>query len=223
MVNLLKVSVLSLLFFFSTELQLVAQRPAAKKKTTTSKKKTDDYFNEKGGFKHRLWYGGSFVLNGGTDQQFDPSTGGAFEISQFTVGVTPMVGYKIIGGLSAGPRVGYNLTTYRIKDPISVDIIKTTLHDYSLGVFARYKFLQTFFVQTDYEYASTSSVSLSRDTNRKLIATKIREDRDNFYGGLGYNGGGLVGYEVALMYNFLAPENSPNIPITFRIGFTYNF
>jgi hypothetical protein len=214
MINLLKVSVLSLLFFFSTDLQLVAQRPAAKKKTTTSKKKTDDYFNEKGGFKHRLWYGGSFNFGLNSTQNQ----------SAFTIGIAPMVGYKIIGGLSAGPRVGYNLTSYRFKDPGVAEVIKAALHDYSAGAFARYKFLQTFFVQTEYEYASISSITgFTLDANNVVIPTKIREGRENFYGGLGYNGGGLVAYEIALFYNFLAPKNTTDLPINIRAGLTYNF
>src|SRR5690349_9643560 len=62
----------------------------------SNKKDVDKYFDESGGFKHRLWYGGGFNLGyqGGSDY------------SIFNIGITPMIGYKIIPRVSFRPRLG---------------------------------------------------------------------------------------------------------------------
>ena len=114
------------------------------KPTTTPNKKSkkaDDYFDESGGFKHRLWYGGNFNLgfSGGQGQ------------SVFVIGVTPMVGYKIIGGLSAGPRLGVTYTSYKGFDSRGY-ATSLGLTEFSAGPFVRYKLFKNFFVQGEQEF-----------------------------------------------------------------------
>lgn len=198
------------------------EEKAEEKKTTTTRstakksKNTDDYFNEKGGFKHRLWYGGNFILN------YSGSNGQ----SAFTIGATPMVGYKIIGGLSAGPRIGVVYTSIKGYDTQN-QITSVGLTDYSVGAFARYKFLKNFFIHAEHEYVSShlygedSFGRIILDANNKPI--KDRQGRQNSNVGLGYNSGGLIGYEIALLYNLTPPANTIQQPFDIRIGFTYNF
>ncbi len=190
-------------------------KPSATSKKTP-KKKTDDYFDEKGGFKHRLWYGGNFILN------YSGSNGQ----SAFTIGATPMVGYKIIGGLSAGPRVGVIYTSLKAYD--SQNKISTVgLTDYSGGAFARYKFFKNFFVHVETEYVS--SAQYGEDSFGRIILGadgkpfKARVGRQNSNVGIGYNSGSLIGYEIALLYNLTPPQNTIQQPFDIRIGFTYNF
>ena len=158
----MKNGILALLLVFATTLSVSAQIKPSKKKTTTeqptesektdtdtsikkktSSKKTDQYFDESGGFKHRLWYGSSFNLG----------FSGANGSSLFSIGLTPMVGYKIIGGLSAGPRVGITYTSYKSYDTKN-EISTVGLIDYSFGAFTRYKAFKNFFAQAEYEYQS---------------------------------------------------------------------
>ena len=238
MKKILKISHLALVFMFIGSLTVSAQiKPTAKKKTdepteqtedskpspttkkkTTAKttKKTDDYFDESGGFKHRLWYGGNFNLG----------LSGANGSSLFAIGITPMVGYKIIGGLSAGPRIGVNYTNIKSTDTRN-QISSVGLTDFSLGAFTRYKAFQNFFLHAEYEYQSQQTAfgdsydRIQLDADGKPI--KQRNGRTNYYGGIGYNSGEIIGYEIMALYNFNLPKNSFEQPFSIRFGFTYKF
>ena len=235
MKKILKISYLALAFMFIGSLTLSAQiKPSAKKKTDepteqtedtkpsptakkkTTAKKTDDYFDESGGFKHRLWYGGSFNLN----------LSGSDGSSYFVIGITPMIGYKIIGGLSAGPRIGVNYTSIKSLNTQN-KISSVGLTDFSLGAFTRYKAFQNFFVHAEYEYQSLQSAfgdsynRIQLDADGKPI--KERYSRTNYYGGIGYNSGGIVGYEIMGLYNFNLPKDSFEQPFSLRFGLTYKF
>ena len=200
-----KFSILALILLFLGSSSMNAQT----RRTTKPKEKTqksDKYFDESGGFAHKLWYGGGVNLGfqGGTNS------------SQFNVGLSPMVGYKITPELSVGPRFSFVYNSYKFG---GTDGASWT--DYSAGVFARYKFLQTFFLQTEYQYANqVIDLGYDRATNSILL---IRSSRDNTYIGAGYNSGGLFGYEIAILYNVNVPANSFQSPLDIRAGFTYNF
>ena len=247
MKKILKISYLALAFMFIGSLTLSAQiKPSAKKKTdepteqtedskpsTTTKKKTtakktDDYFDESGGFKHRLWYGGGFNLgwSNSNNSNNSNSSNSSNKFSFFAIGITPMVGYKIIGGLSAGPRVGVNYRNIKFSNTQS-KTSSVSLTDFSLGAFTRYKAFQNFFVQAEYEYQSVqlpvddSFGRIQFDADGKPIIK--RSDRTNYNGGIGYNSGGIVGYEIMVLYNFNIPTNSPEQPFSLRFGLTYKF
>ncbi len=187
----------------------------AEAQTKKKKSDTDEYFDESGGFKYRLWYGGSLILNfqGGTNRF-------GYNESVFTLGLTPMVGYKIFDELSVGPRftILYQYYTGEIAPGLSDGI---NLTSYGLGIFARYKFFQQFFVHGEVEYLEQAFIQDIR--NNEWVSGRI--GRENYYFGGGYNsnGGGPFGYEVLVLYNFNVPENSFQNPFDFRIGFTYNF
>lgn len=189
------------------------QTPIRTTKPDNKKRKTDDYFDESGGFKHRLWYGGNFNLgfSGGNGQ------------SVFVIGLTPMIGYKIIGGLSAGPRFGVTYTSYKGFDSRG---FSTTLGltDFSAGPFLRYKVFKNFFVQGEQEFLKTYQEDPSGNILLGNDNKPLRENRQNTYAGVGYSsGGGLLGYEISLMYNFTLPTNSFKQPFDIRFGFNYNF
>ncbi len=237
MKKILTVGLLSALFVLFTNTDATAQRRKTKEENTeekeekqekettrttstrrpdNKKKKTDDYFDEKGGFKHRLWYGGNFILN----------YSGANGQSAFTIGATPMVGYKIIGGLSAGPRMGIIYTNLKAYDTQN-RITTVGLTDYSLGAFTRFKVFKNFFLHAEHEYLSSTFYSEDQFGRVQLGVdgkpVKDRQGRQNSNVGVGYNSGGLIGYEVALMYNLNPPQNTIQQPFDIRIGFTYNF
>lgn len=197
-------------------------KPSTSSKKKTAAKKTDQYFDETGGFKHRLWYGGNIPF------QF----GGNGSYSLFTIGLTPMVGYKIIGGLSAGPRFGVTYSSLKAHTTGQNSVVKSvSLINYSAGAFTRYKVLKNFFAQAEYEYQSEQYPSLTEDANGNIrlvldpngAPIKQRFNKTNYYAGIGYNTGGLIGYEIMALYNFAADKNTTDLPISFRIGFTYKF
>ncbi|MBR9923000.1 MAG: hypothetical protein GYB31_19410 [Bacteroidetes bacterium] len=175
------------------------------------------YFDESG-FKHKLWYGGGFNLGFSGNQN----------LSLFSLGISPMVGYKIIDQVSVGPRLSFQ---YNHIKGIATDgrVRKVQPVSFSYGAFARWKFLPMIFAHVEYEIANTAGVYtnsqgfLLYDINSGEIQT-YRELRHNMYIGAGYNSGfGNFGYELLLLYNALTPENSLELPFSIRFGLTYNF
>lgn len=167
---------------------------------------TEEYFDESGGFKHKLWYGGGFNFN------FSPIPTSLGNVNTMQFGVSPMVGYKVTDFLSVGPRV-------------SVDYLEIFLEGtnpryllWSIGPFVRAKFSETIFAHVEYELQGVSELN---DASSIFL---LNNNGENFYIGAGYqsSGGGLFGYEILALYNLLE-DNEANLPITFRIGFNYNF
>lgn len=209
--------VLALLLSFSVAMDA---QPNSKSKKSKKKKSdpTEEYFDESG-FKHRLWYGGGFNLG----------FAGGNTTNYFGIGVSPMVGYKIFDKVSVGPRVSiqYNYIKGIANDGITR---KATPVSYAVGAFARVKFLPMLFAHAEYERENTGGVYtdgngyLIYDINEGEVLT-FREARNNVYLGLGYTSGGnsTIGYEILLLYNATVPEQSFELPFSFRAGLTYNF
>jgi hypothetical protein len=205
-----------LLSFFMIGIQQDAYSQTRKRSSSV-----DKYFDESGGFAHRLWYGGGFNLG----------FSGSNTINQFTIGISPMVGYKITEDFSIGPRVSLN--TDFIKGIASDgQTRKVNPLSWSIGAFTRYKVFQSFFAHVEYEFENTElpilscnafACTLFYDNVNQEIQTVVRQ-RDNVYLGVGYNSSmGLWGWEMLLLYNALVPEDSLELPFSFRFGLTYNF
>ncbi len=158
-------------------------------------------------FKDHLWYGGGFSLG------FAGQSGA----SVFNFGLSPIVGYKFGKIFSAGPRVDINVTTGRAQTFSGVDAF--TYADYGVGIFTRAKFLPYLFAHLEAGYKNYGIPVVGSEVEI------LRYDRDVLQLGLGYtNGGeGQLGVEYLLLYDFLFPKDSPQLPIEFRIGLNYNF
>ena len=204
-----KMLVFLLIFCFVGMLSNEAYAQRKKKRSTT----TDEYFDESGGFKHRLWYGGNLSLN--------------YSGNAFNIGISPMVGYKILEPLSVGPRfkIDYYWERLQTFSGTNVDFKSTS---YGFGAFTRAKFLQTFFGHVEFEYENSEVADrvngqIVADPNDASAILTTREGRNNFYIGAGYNSGGEIGYEIMILYNLNHPKDSNLLPIDFRVGFTYKF
>lgn len=170
-------------------------------------------------FTDRLWYGGNFNLGF--------SGNGVYNI--FNLGLAPMVGYKILPPLSAGPRLSFNYFYIR---GLGTDGNIHNVHPvaFSAGVFTRVRIIPFLFAHAEYEYENFASPLFSGaylfyDNSLGKVPT-VRSARDNAYLGLGYNsagGQGGFGYEILLLYNVLAPSNTIALPISLRFGMTYNY
>lgn len=172
-----------------------------KKKKSEKTEQTDDYFDESGGFAHRLWYGGmiNFQISSTSNNS-----------SALLLGLSPMVGYKFTDNISVGPRVTFNY----YEEYIPGDNFKVI--QWGIGGFGRVKFSPSIFAHLEYEVLKLDEVS----------DFGLQEgSENNFYGGLGYNsaGGAGFGYEIMILYNFLEENRDTQVPIEFRVGFTYNF
>ncbi len=134
MKNLTKILPVLLLFIFVAGIQdAVAQRSGKKKK---KKDTTDEYFDDKGSFASRLWYGGGVNLG---------LSNGYFEF-----GLTPMVGYKFTDALSIGPRGRMLFQHYKLSDGQTNYNLRT--FSYGMGIFGRAKVFNNFFAHVEYEH-----------------------------------------------------------------------
>lgn len=199
MKKITRIFTLLLLFTFVIGIYTAdAQRSRKKKRDST-----DEYFDESGGFAHKLWYGGGFNL------QF----GGVAGFNTMFIGVSPMVGYKINDVFSIGPRLSIDYFEVFREGTNPRQIY------WGIGPFARAKFSDAIFAQVEYEIKGISDLN---DEARNFGA--FQQNRENFYLGVGYqsSSGGLLGYEIMALYNFL-DNNERNIPLTFRFGLNWNF
>ncbi len=180
-----------------------------KKKKKKKKKKDEEADAEKVPFKQKLWYGGGVNLG------FNSFNG----VSVFSIGVSPMVGYKFWGPLSVGPRLGVNYTSYKETGFKALGLV-----DWEAGLFLRSKIWGPIFA-----HAEISNEWIQRPVdydypNRKIL--KETYTRANQYVGLGYNNGdGGGGYELLVLYNFAVAgdASSDENPLGLRIGFTWKF
>ena len=195
--KIMKISTFFMIFLIGFSYSMDAQN-------RTNRNKTDDYFDEGGFGPHRFWFGGGIGLgfNGGGNS------------SQFQFALSPMVGYKLTPNFSVGPRVELEYSHVRFATgPSTSD--KFNLFNYGVGAFARYKIFNPFFIHAEYQLESRSNPVGGGET--------IRRSRDNFFVGAGYSsGGGLIGYEISILWNLLE-DGSVDLPLDYRIAFTYNF
>ncbi|MEM1118937.1 MAG: hypothetical protein AAGJ18_00725 [Bacteroidota bacterium] len=198
-----KIIVCSLLLICCLSIQLDAQR---RDNNRNRNENTEDYFDESGVGSFRFWYGGGIGLNFGSG--FNVFVGQ--NTSQFNFSISPMVGYKLTPEFSVGPRVELIYTHLRVGGGTN-NVRKFNFLDYGVGAFARYKLFQQFFLHTEYQVESIQQPDGPRFS------------QNNFFLGGGYTSGGQIGYEISILWDLIEDENTINLPIDYRIAFTYNF
>ena len=178
------------------------QREEAEKKeqqaqNNSSSDATEDYFDDRGGFKHRLWYGGGINLNFGGNVML--------------LGISPMVGYKITDRFSVGPRVALDYQEQFIQD-----FTNGRWLSWGVGVFGRAKITESLFGHVEYMYEKIDGLN--------DISPDFATQENNLYLGGGYSssGGGAFGYEFVVLFN-TSERDTDRVPIDYRIGFTWNF
>lgn len=184
------------LFFSSLPQDLAAQRVRNKKKEEKDAPQ---------GLASKLWYGGGVIIG----------FGGFNGYSSFNFGVSPMVGYKVFGPLSLGPRIAYDFVSNKQRGFKTIN-----LHSFDAGGFVRCRVFQGLFLQGEVSNQwlqnfdpSTGDVFSDQRVNQRL--------------GAGWNFGtpGGAGSEISILYNFrLANDiNSWQNPVEYRFGFTWRF
>lgn len=195
-----------------TGIQMVEFDKKKKKKKKKKKSKKEEE-KEKKPFKDHLWYGAGVGLG-------FSGYGGQ---SAFGIGVSPMVGYKVIDRwLSVGPRASVFFTSQKFPGYKSTGMVDT-----ELGAFARLHAFRGFFIQGEMGYGWDQEIDEFGDfTGTKL--PKKTTSALNPYVGIGYNFGqglGGPGQEISLMYNFRIANdiNTNDQPVQYRIAFTFGF
>ncbi len=186
---------------------------------SSKKTQTDDYFDESGGFKHRLQY--MFHTNQGIFQIFGNS---------FSLRLDPSVGYKINKWASAGLTGGIAYAYERVTNGTTTATMKAT--DYSFGAYGRIKLFNSFYFHTDYKlatyerpvYDGRGNVFLDPNDLSRILTQKQKGNQEWNVGAAYRSGSASWGYEFMLLYdvNFKASDLK-GVPIDLKIGFTYNF
>ena len=175
----------------------------------------DEYFDDRGTFKDRLWYGADVTLN-----FFSVPQGNAFN-----AGIAPMVGYKFTDAFSVGPRVEILYRGERYDIGTGSDL-KFNSTNYGIGAFTRLKVFDQYFLHAEYQTLSNETgipVLVSANPIEYEVVTS-RSWQDHFYIGAGYGAsGGGVGFQVSLLWDVLQEFSSRNLPIQYRMGINYKF
>ncbi len=178
-------------------------------------REVDEYFDDRGNFTDRLWYGADFTLN-----FFSIPNGTAFN-----AGIAPMVGYKITDALSVGPRVEILYRGERYNIGTGTDL-KFNSTNFGVGAFTRLKVFDQYFLHAEYQALSneTGEIFLVSNNPIEYEVVNSRNWEDHFFlgGGYGVSGGG-VGFQVSILWDLLQEFSSSNIPLYYRIGVNYKF
>lgn len=199
-----------LLAFLSTALMIGLSEDAFGQRSG-KRSSTDEYFDESGGFQHRLWYGTHVTLG---------FQGNSIS-STFQAGLAPMIGYKVFDALSIGPRGSLLYYNYRLDQGAGVEKLSTTA--WSVGGFVRFRPVETFFGQLEANLVNEPNTIIWNNIEQKLDVT--RRERSAINIGLGYTstGGGPIAFEAIILYNVNPPSNQLSSPLDYRFGLTYNF
>ena len=195
---------------------LDADAQSRKKKKKKKKPQQDEYFDESGNFASKLWYGagGSLGFNSFNGQ------------SDFNIGISPMVGYKIIEPISVGLRT--ELDYYYSKIIGVGNNLKYQSLSYGVGPFTRARFWRLFF-HGEYMYENQArpydennrGPFLDPDDDTKIQSFRFPQDKLNI--GLGYNSGEILSFEAYILYNVLTDLQDNESPWDIRFGLTYQF
>lgn len=186
-----------------------------KKKKKKKKKAQDEYFDESGNIAAKLWYG-----SGGT-LRFNSFQGQ----STFNIGLSPMVGYKINEPLSAGIRAEIDYFYLKLSDFNESFVFNQV--SWGIGPFVRAKFWQLFFHgefthrNLARPFDETGDWDLNPNDPSKIQSYRYPQNKLNL--GLGYTSGGIVSYEIAILYDVLEDVLPDEIPFEIRAGLTYKF
>ncbi|NCA84161.1 MAG: hypothetical protein EOM83_01145 [Clostridia bacterium] len=143
---------------------------------------------EKSDFANRLYFGGSFMLSLG---------------SYTSIGIWPLVGYKVTSKLSVGLQPGYEYLKY---DSYYYGGSYET-SNYGARVFARYRIIPQIYVHTEY-------AAINYEIESKLPSGQIDETREwvpflFLGGGLSQEIGRNSYVYIQVLFDVLNDENSP--------------
>ena len=164
----------------------------------------------------QLWVGTSFGNLGITS-------------TSFSIGASPIVGYKLMEGTSLGIRLPVDYF-YIKRTGSNGQIITHNDWDVGVGVFARQKLFFNIFahaelntLRIDQVLANSNGLLIPNpDDNTQALTQRINRQEANV--GFGYSvGNGGLAYEISLMYDLLADRTEPFAPLVIRAGVNYNF
>ncbi|MFN0214798.1 MAG: hypothetical protein ACKVT2_11125 [Saprospiraceae bacterium] len=186
-------------------LAFLCQTASAQRRDREREKPREEKKEKPAGLAARLWYGGGVNIG----------FGGFNGYSSFNFGISPMIGYKIVGPLSAGPRIAYDFNSLKQRGFKSIN-----LNSFDVGAFVRCRVFRGLFFQGEL------SNEWYQDIDYGTLDT-YNDNRVNQRIGAGWNFGepGGTGSEISVLYNFKIANdlNTYRNPIEYRFGFTWRF
>lgn len=155
--------------------------------------------------KDRLYVGGGFGLNGGTDYSGN---------KYFTFSLSPILGYMITSNFSAGTGITYQYLGY--------SDMNITLHQYGVSPFVRYNIKQ-FFGQVEYNLISTPQIVYSSQKGFEAVDRNIY---DRLLAGIGISQpiGDRSSLNLVAMYDLIYSNDRSKSPFAspwvFRVFFS---
>jgi len=159
----------------------------------------------------RLFYGGNLILNFGSSNTYQ----------EFNIGISPLIGFKIFPGFSAGPRGTIIYSNIKLRNQAGLPDAQESNITWAVGAFARYRIIPQLFAHAEYELEQVPF--LFYDSSGDLVTQRVR--RDNFYIGGGFYSGGRVGVEILALYNVINTTNQfyNRSPFVIRFGVVAGF
>ena len=158
------------------------------------------------GFRDQLWLGTGAQLGFGAT---------SFS-SQFVVGLSPIVGYKLNNFLSVGPRAGITYNRYR-DDRFN---FKQGFVEYEVGAFVRAMVFRGFFAHAEYDLLNEVDIVAGQNgamTQRRTRAVPF------LGGGINQGGGpGSTGFEFLILFRLTQPDIINDSPFQIRTGINWN-
>ena len=162
------------------------------------------------GFGRDLWFGAGAQLG------FSSGNG----TSNFIIGVSPMVGYKITPNISFGPRASVTYNSLRFEF-LGGGIERNRWASYSGGLFGRVKVFNQFFAHA--EYSILSDREFFQTTTGALDNVRVTRAIPYLGGGFTQGGVGGPGYEIMILFRLTQPDRINDRPFEIRTGLNYNF
>lgn len=206
------------IFFLLLALLTYSTSAYAQTSDEKAREDLDFYVNNRDGDRERFNEGGDFWYGTGAQLGF-----GATQFqSEFRIGITPILGYKINNFLSVGPRAGILYNRIR-RDLGGGTEFKQGFITWSAGAFARAKVYRGFFAHA--EYSLVNEVQGFNQTGPDDFDL-IRSTRAIPFAGVGLNQGGgpgQTGFEILVLFRLTQPEVINDSPFEFRTGINWNF
>jgi hypothetical protein len=151
----------------------------------------------------RWWVGAHTALGFGANTR----------LINYTLGLAPMYGYRIIPQVSIGPRASILYNHYRFRDDFGNVFEKVNVVDTGIGAFIRGQVYRQYFAQAELMY---ENVQIPIGNGEKITYNGM-----NAYLGIGMNGGGSnPTFEIMLAYDLNLNRILRNNLINARFGFT---
>ena len=162
-----------------------------------------------------------FFIYSGFSLGYNSYYAGTAQVSQFVIGASPALGYRITERLAAGPGITYSYSNYSVDNGRNKSGGSLRSNNIGIKAFAQFKVIDQFFIHGEYEL--TRARVLEYDTNNTPTGGKIDRVIESPLLGAGYRQqfSDRAAADIVLLYNLNDSFDSlyPNPVIRFNFLF----